>query len=305
MNKKRGLVTLISTVLLFFVLGATSHAVDMIKWTGCGITKKAFMVEAATAYKEKTGIIISTSGGGATKGIRDTNAGISDMGGSCRSTLPDKFPDEEADAYMTLVAWDALVPIVHKSNPINGLTDQQLKDILLGKTVNWKEVGGPDKKILVVARVGKISGVGYETRKIIFGDANIDYAKDALLLKSSGPVENKVQIDPIAIGVTGISSAQKRVKQGKNLKILKVNGQEASVANIGSGAYPTFRPLFIISKGKPTGEVKGFLDWLLSEEGQKLVEAAGTVSLKQGAGLKDKFKYWEHTDRIVNFDSLP
>ena len=59
-----------------------------------------------------------------------------------------------------------------------------------------------------------------------------------------------------------------------------------------------------ITKGKPTGKVKEFLDWLTSDEGQKIVESVGTVSLKQGKSLKAKFKHWENTDRIVNYNSI-
>ncbi|MEJ2397563.1 MAG: hypothetical protein P8Z67_04740 [Gammaproteobacteria bacterium] len=57
-------------------------------WAGCGITKKAFMSQLASAYQKKTGIKIVLHGGGATRGIRDTMAGRVDMGGSCRMTLP-------------------------------------------------------------------------------------------------------------------------------------------------------------------------------------------------------------------------
>jgi len=281
-----------------------ASAAGLIKWAGCGITKKAFMSEAARAYKDKTGVSISLAGGGATKGIRMANAGQVDIGGNCRPALPERFAAEEGDVYMTVVAWDALVPIVHKDNPVSSITSQQLKEVMIGNITNWKDLGGPDAKITVVARKGNISGVGYMTRKAVFGDPNVDYASDALKLKSTGPVENKVKVDPLAIGLTGISSAKKDVEDGK-MKVLKVDGNEATPANIASGAYSTFRPLYLSTKGKPTGEVKAFLDWLLSDEGQAVIESAGTVSLRQGVGLKDKFKHWESIDRIVNFDSIP
>lgn len=306
MRDRLGMVTTLTGLCIFVLLvGMAAAEGDIMKWTGCGITKQAFMVEAANAYKKKTGTLISISGGGATKGIRSANTGEADMGGNCRPSLPAKFSKEEGDVYLTVVAWDALVPIVHKDNPVNSISSSQLKKVLLGQITNWKDLGGPDKKIVVVARQGKVSGVGYMTRKIIFGDADVDYAADALLLRSSGPVENKIKSDVTAIGITGISSAKKRLQNGESLKVLSVDGNEATVDNIASGAYPTFRPLYLSTKGKPTGNVKKFIDWLVSDEGQKVVESVGTVSLRKGAGLKAKFKYWETTDRIVNFASLP
>lgn len=302
---KPRMITTLTALFLFAALVSAASAADIMKWAGCGITKEAFMVEAANEYKKKTGVLISISGGGATKGIRAANSGEADMGGNCRPSLPDKFANEEGDVYLTLVAWDAIVPIVHKDNPVNSITSAQLKKVLQGEITNWKELGGPDKKIQVTARQGKVSGVGYMARKIIFGNADVDYAADALLLKSSGPVENKVKSDVSAIGITGVSSARKRLQKGESLKVLSVDGNEATVANIASGAYPAFRPLYISTKGKPAGEVKSFLDWLVSDEGQKIVESVGTVSIRKGAGLKAKFKHWEDTDRIVNFASLP
>jgi phosphate transport system substrate-binding protein len=283
----------------------TTSGATKLKWTGCGITKKAFMAEAVKAYKAKTGVLISLSGGGATKGIRATNAGKADIGGSCRNCLSTKFADEEGATFMTVVAWDAIVPIVHKSNPVKALTSQQLKDIMQGKLTNWKDVGGPDQDILVVVRTGKINGVGLMARKILYNNPEMEFSKKALVVKSSGPLENKIQTDPAAIGITGISSATKRISEGKPLTVVKVDGNEATVANIGSGAYPTLRPLYLMTKGAPAGETKKFIDWLLSDEGQKVVETAGTVSLQQGAGLKAKFKYWENTNKITNFNDLP
>ncbi len=304
--KRLPIVRILALAAIGCLLTATHGlSMEVVRWTGCGITKKAFMLEAAKAYKKATGITIALSGGGATKGIRAAGAGKADLGGSCRISLPDQFPAEEGNVYMTVIAWDALVPVVSAKNPVDSITTQQLKDVLTGKITNWKELGGPDKKILVVARKSKISGVGYMTRKIIFGDPNVDYAADALLVKSSGPLENKIKSDPAAIGVTGVSSANKRVRAGEPIKILKVDGHEATVANIASGSYPTFRPLYLATKGQPSGKAKDFIDWLLSPEGQKVIEQAGTVSVAQGAGLKAKYRYWENTSHITNYDSLP
>lgn len=302
---RKGVTAVVAGLAFFACAAGQAAGADLLKWTGCGITKNAFMQEAVTAYKAKTGTSISLSGGGATKGIRAANSGEADIGGNCRPALPDIFAAEEGDAYMTVVAWDAVVPIVHKDNPVDDISSQQLKDVMLGNITNWKELGGPDAAIVVVARQGKHSGVGMLARQIIFEDENIDFAANALLLQSTGPVENKVKSDPLAIGLTGISSAVKRIEKNESMKVLKVGGKEATVANIGSGAYPTFRPLYLTTKGKPAGEAKKFIDWLLSDEGQAVVEKAGTVSLKQGTGLKAKFKHWKSVDRIVNFDSLP
>ncbi len=294
-------------MVFLFCFATTGMTTEIIKWTGCGITKKAFMGELAKVYQEKTGINVSLSGGGATKGIRKTNSGEADMGGNCRPSLPKTFPSDESNVEMYLVAWDALVPVVHKSNPVNSLTTQQLQDVLTGKITNWKDLGGEDKPIFVLARQGKVSGVGYMTRKIIFSGTDVDYTVEASIMKSSGPLENKVSFDPYAIGITGVSSAKKRIESGKKMKILKVDGVEATKENISTGSYPFYRPLFLSlnPNTEKYNSAKTFIDWVLTEEAQDIIDSVGTVNLYAGKDLKNKFEYWDNTDRIVNFSTLP
>ncbi len=278
---------------------------DILTFKGCSIIRRAFMSEAAVAYEKATGKKINVMGGGATLGIRAAAAGDADIGGSCRPCLPNWF-DEEKGVYMTHVAWDSLVIITHPSNTIDSITLPQAKGILLGNITNWKEVGGLDRPIIPAFRSqvpehgGKVSGVGYMSRVLIFNDPNISYTEKGLFFRHSAEVEEIIEKIKYTFGITGISSARKR-----NVKTLKLNGTEPSKENIGSGKYPLFRPLYLITKGKPTGDVKEFIDWLLGEEGQNVVSEQGTVNLIEGKGLKEKFKFWEHTNLITNHRVIP
>jgi phosphate transport system substrate-binding protein len=114
----------------------TADAKPVIQWAGCGISKKAFMSEMAKAYEKKTGIKINLSGGGATKGIRKAAAGQIDIGGACRVSLENH--KQERDAHQVPVAWDALVVIAHKDNPVKNIKFDQIRGIYLGKIKNWK-----------------------------------------------------------------------------------------------------------------------------------------------------------------------
>ena len=275
--------------------------VEPLIFKGCSIIRRAFMSEAATAYEKAGGKKINVMGGGATLGVRSAAAGDADIGGSCRPCFPDMF-NEEKGVYMTQIAWDCLVFITHPSNPANNVTLKQGKDILLGKITNWKQVGGPDKPIRAVFRSqvpehgGKVSGVGYMTRLMVFNNPNIDYTEKALFFKHSAEVEETIEKIEYTFGVTGVSSARKR-----NIKILNLNGVKPTKTNIGSGKYPLFRPLYLITKGEPSGEVKKFIDWLLSKEGQRIVSEQGTVNLIEGKSLKKEFKSWIHTELITNY----
>ena len=271
-------------------------------WKGCGICRKAFMAECAEAYEKQTGVHIELVGGGATLGIRATCAGDADMGGTCRPALPDIFPEQETGGYLTQVAWDAICFITHPKNPVTGITSQQARDILTGKITNWNQVGGPDRQIIVIYRIqteiGKFSGVGYMTRRFLFNDPYVDFTEKALYFRDSGLVEKNVENIEWSFAPDGVSSARRR-----KVKIFTLDGISCSKANVAQGIYPFFRPLYLITKGKPSGELKKFLDWIVGDKGQAVISEVGTVTLKEGKGLKQKFKLWEHTELILNFDS--
>ena len=82
---------------------------------------------------------------------------------------------------------------------------------------------------------------------------------------------------------------------------MNLNGIEPTKENIASAKYPFFRSLYLVTKGKPAGEVKAFIDWLLSKDGQKIVAGQGTVNLEEGRGLKVKFRFWQQTELITNY----
>lgn len=224
------------TAMIGNVFANTTTAVSAnqtIKWAGCGISKLAFMAELSKAYEKKTGIKIDLKGGGATAGIRQVTTGEVDIGASCRTNL--EFTSEERNAHQVPVAWDAIVFITHPSNPVDSLTTQQARDIYTGKITNWSEVGGKNAPINLYVRRGKISGVGRTLRELLFSNYDQEF-KTKLIVASTTPLEEGVSKDAAGLGATGVSSAQKRMKDGM-VKILKLNGKEATFENIKSGQY--------------------------------------------------------------------
>ena len=239
-------------------------------WAGCGITKKAFMAELAKGYEKKTGTKIVLQGGGATKGIRNANKGVINIGGACRATI-DRNP-EERGAYQIPVAWDALVVIVNKDNPIENITFDQLKGLYLGKITNWKQLGGQDAPLELYVRQGKLSGVGRTLRELVFANFEQDF-RGKFVMKSSGPLEQGVVENKHGIAVTGVSSAKRR-----EVKILKLEGHAPSYENIKSGNYMLYRPLYLVTQGsKSDKRVKDFITFALSREGRNIIRKAGTV----------------------------
>lgn len=272
---------LLSTLLALLV-GQAAWATEPLVWAGCGITKKAFMGELAAAYKRKYGVDVTLEGGGATKGIRRVNDKSVDIGATCRPKL--QFAPEEATAQLVPVAWDALVVIVHKDNPVQDITMQQLRDVLDGKIKNWKALGGNDQPLELIIRKGKISGVGSTLRELVFNDSDHEFVASKVMA-STGPVEKEVETNPNAFAVTGISSAAKR-----EFKMLKLEGKEPNYDTVRSGEYLLYRPLYLVANtaSERYDEVKRFIDFAHSRDGREIIRNQGAVPYLEAIRLVHK-----------------
>ena len=229
------------------------------------------MNDLAKAYEKVKGVSINIQGGGATKGIRQVADNTTDIGGACRYFLPGNKL-EESVAFEP-VAWDALVVIVNKNNPVNDISFQQVHDLYSGRITNWKQLGGNDAPIKLFTREGKISGVGYTIRKLIFANPEKEF-KASKEFKSSGPLEKAILEDEQAIGITGISSARLR-----DLKILTLNGKKADYLSIRRGNYSLYRPLFLTYNplSKDVDTIKDFINFAHSSIGRKIMKENGVV----------------------------
>lgn len=216
-----------------------------------------FVRDAAKVYT-KSKISINTeleSAGGERAGI----TGKADIGGVARDLIP--FSINEG-AVPTLIGKDAIAAIVNVKNPLKDLTKEQLKGIFTGKIRNWKEVGGRDSliRVLIVDKRSATRGV--------FKKAVLD-REDYGGVEAVSPdirIVGIVAADPNAIGQIGLAFLK-----GENMKVraLSIDGQKPSVDN---PKYPVTRPLYLVTKGQPKGEVKDFIDWARSPEGQEVVK---------------------------------
>lgn len=281
------------------VLAAAENppATKKLTWAGCGISKNAFMAEMAAAYKKKTGVEIELKGGGATKGIREVASRETTIGGTCRHLIDDPETlttlPEERRVQLTPVAWDALVVVVHKDNPVDNITLEQLRDLYLGKITNWKQLGGHDAPIELHVRKGKISGVGRTLRELVFNDYDIDFVARRVV-DSSGPLERAIQENPHGVGMTGVSSARKL----KGARIIRLNGKEASYENIKSGEYILYRPLYMVTHMQNLDpEIRKFIEFVMGSEGQRIMRSVGTVPYEDGIRLW--LKYLDQQNKAI------
>lgn len=182
------------------------------------------------------------------------------------------------------VALDGLAVVVNPDNPVSKLTIGQLAGIFTGKIVNWKELGGQDKKIVILSReVNSGTHVYFKEHVLRSNDPNSkeEFAPRALLLSSSQAIADEVAGNPAAIGYYGmgyISDKQKPIAVAKDDSSEYV---APVIENVISGKYPISRPLFLYTNGTPENLVKKFVDFCLSKEGQDIVLATDFVPVKR------------------------
>lgn len=220
------------------------------------------------------GISISVQGGGSGVGIASIIDGTCDIGDASRPIKDKELAKAVAkggDPKANVVAMDGIAVIVHPSNSINAMTIKQIKDIYTGKVSDWSAVGGSGGKIVVISRDSS-SGTFEAFNKLALSKAKV--RPDALLQASNQAVAQTVSRTPGAIGYVGLGYITNAVKP------VTVNGIVCSKETVLKATYPLARPLFMYTNGKPTGAVKQFIDFVLSKEGQQLVEKQGFVGLK-------------------------
>jgi phosphate transport system substrate-binding protein len=217
---------------------------------------------------------ISISGGGSGNGIKAIIDGTTDIGNASRF-IKDKEVKlaVEKGAYPVpfAVGYDCIIPVVHPSNSVSDISLEQLKAIYEGKVTNWRELDGPDKKIVVISR--DTSSGTYEVwgKKVLQG-ARV--SPKALLQASNGAVVQAVSNNPNAMGYIGLGYLDDSVK------MLTVGGVEGSKETTLNGTFPISRPLFMFTRGWPKGDTSDFINYLVHpEKGQKLVEQVGYVPL--------------------------
>jgi phosphate transport system substrate-binding protein len=230
------------------------------------VTLEAYM-------KKNPGVNISLSGGGSGEGIKalvDKSADIANMSREAKTKEIDLGKTKGVEVYENVVAIDAIVPIVSPKNKVENLSVDQLSQIYQGKITNWKEVGGDDLEIVVVSRDSS-SGTFEAWGELVLKKGKV--SPRAQLQASSGAVVQAVSKNKYAIGYVGLGYLDESVKD------VKVNGVTASAKTAASKEYPVSRFLYMYTNGKPQGETAKYLNFVLSAEGQKLVEKEGFVPL--------------------------
>ena len=252
------------------------------------------MVNLAQAWAEEygkivPGVSVEVSGGGSGVGIAALINGTADIANSSRHIEPEeaekakKATNKEPKEF--LVGYDGLAIYVHKDNPMNEISMEDLSDIYRegGKVETWTQVGvakipgAQNDKIIRVSRQNN-SGTYHYFREVVVGK-KADFKQGSLDMNGSKDVVELVGKTPGAIGYSGLGYATPAVKI---VKVSKKKGEPSvlpAIPTVLDKTYPIARPLFMYTPGEPTENAKKYLDWIMTDAGQKVVEKSGYVPL--------------------------
>lgn len=209
---------------------------------------------------------INVQGGGSSVGIKSTEDESADIG------MSSKELDNDSKLKTYELGKDGIVIAVSPDNPVSDLSNEQLKQIFSGEITNWKEVGGNDAEINLVTRE-EGSGTLDAFESIVMGGSEIK--SDAVVQSSTEAVKQSVAQDPNAIGFVSFAH------MSDDVKAVNVNGIAPSEDSIADGTYELQRPFLFLTNGDATGEVKEFIDWVMSEEGSRVLTEEKVIKSSQ------------------------
>lgn len=211
-------------------------------------------------------VVLNVQGGGSTAGIKACREKAAQIGTSSRELRP-----EEGDLTKIIIAKDGIAVIVHPQNPLNNLTIDQLQGIFSGKIRSWSQVGWNNKPIFFVNRE-EGSGTREAFEHLVMKKGEV--SDEALVQDSNGSVREIIANNPQSIGYISFGIVNDQVKT------LSVNSINPTKETIKSNQYTLTRPFIFVLLGRPDPLAQQFVDFVLSKEGQQILEKEGLVGIR-------------------------
>ena len=262
------------------------HILLVIALISCSPQKRGIIVAGSTSVQpfiERVAenfmqrypdIKVDVQGGGSTAGIQATFNGTCNIGTSSRNLKP-----SEKDLKVTLIALDGIAVIIHNTNPIDDLSIEAIRGIFAGRIRNWQEIGGRDENIIPVTRE-EGSGTRGSFEEMAMGETAISDA--CLVQDSNGAVREIIATTPQGIGYISVGLVDEREKT------MAIDGVRPDLANLISGKYRFTRPFLLLTTEEPCGDVKKFIDYVLSQEAQAILGKSGLIPVTEIRDNNDK-----------------
>ncbi len=246
------------------------------------------IVNLALAWAERyqtlePDVRIAVTGGGSGTGIAALINGTVDLANASRQIKTEEVEEARANGIEPVefvIARDAIAVIVHPDNPVDKLTLQQISDIYSGKITNWQEVGGEDRPIVLLSRETNSGTHVYFLEEVIRlgeSDNKTLFSLDTLLLPSSEGIGVEVRQNPNAIGYDGLGYVTPDMKTIAVSRGPEQPYYSPTAETVNTGQYPIARDLYMYTAGEPQGQIKAYLEWILSPAAQEIVLELGFV----------------------------
>jgi phosphate transport system substrate-binding protein len=232
--------------------------------------------QLAEEYKAKNpGTSFEIAAEGSTTGITAIIDSTAQIGMSSRRAKATEMSGGQAKGVSlkpTIVAYDGMAVIVNANSPITVLTKRQVKQIFTGAASDWSAVGGNPGKISIYTR--NTSSGTYSDWKELAMD-KLDYAASSQKMAGNEQIVSEVAKNVNGIGYVGLAYIH-----APGIKVIPVDGETPTKESVLSKKYPYARPTFYYTNGEPSGEAAKFVEFTLSDEGQKIVEKVGFVPVR-------------------------
>jgi phosphate transport system substrate-binding protein len=242
----------------------------------------------AQAYmKDNPSESVSVQGGGSGTGIAallNESIHIADASRTMKDKEWDLAKSKNLAIKEYVVAWDALSVIINPANPVKNLTIPQLSDIFSGKITNWKDVGGDDAQILAISRENNSGTHVYFKEEVLRkGDSKstLEFGKSVTFAVSSQQIADQVKTNKNAIGYLGMGWVSKEVKDVGILNEKDKKYYAATLENGKSRKYPISRGLQMYVNEKYNDKALKFINYVMSEKGQAVVQELGFIPLSK------------------------
>ena len=269
-------------------LGISAEARELIQNKGSDTLVNVAQAWAEAYQKVNSDVAVAVTGGGSGTGIAAMINGTVDIANASRAMKQkemDLAKSKGQDPIEHVVGFDALAVFLHHDNPAKSLSISQLAEIYgeEGETENWTDIGlkvpgCKDQEMVLVSRQNN-SGTYAYFRKAVLGKAR-DYRMGTRDMHGSKDVVDLVEKTPCAIGYSGLAYATDHVKLACISKDGSGDCVMPSVQTAADGSYPIARPLLMYTNGQPEGEVKKYLDFILSDEGQCIIKDKGYAPVR-------------------------
>ncbi len=266
--------TIFSTLFLagVLLLAQTVFAADeRLTITGSSTVAPLALEIAKRFEKTYPGTRIDVQSGGSSRGIADARSSRADLGMVSRA-----LKSNESDLIAHTIAKDGIGIIVHASNNLTTLSEQQIIDIFTGKISHWQSLNGKQGRINVVNKAE-----GRSTLELFLAhfDLKNSQIKASVIIGDNQQGIKTVSGNPHTIGYVSIGAAEYEASMGTPIKLLPMSNIDASVRNVREGTYPLSRPLNFVSKSEPQGLAKQFIEFAQSKAVNDLIEAQYFVPL--------------------------